>query len=59
MGDGDLDAVDNNAIPRKKGTIDSVARLDNRFTIAQYAIVDRLDGNHDHSTALSLFDLRS
>jgi hypothetical protein len=50
MGDGEAITVDGDTISRKGNSNGIIPRLDNCFTIAKYAIVDRLDRNADHST---------
>jgi hypothetical protein len=46
MSDGDPSTVEKNTTAWKKGGNELIARLDNCLSLAQYAIVDRIDGNH-------------
>jgi V8-like Glu-specific endopeptidase len=49
MNNRDVMTVDSNTISGKKGSNVIIARLDNCFTIAKYAIVDGLDRDQAHS----------
>jgi hypothetical protein len=48
MGHGKASPVEGNTISGKTGRYAKGKRLDNRFAIAQYVIVDRLDRNDRH-----------
>jgi hypothetical protein len=54
MSHGDPGPLECDTISRKNCRNGIITRLDNGFTIIKYAILDRFDWNHEHSTDLSL-----